>query len=86
MPPEIQRRCLECFYSQPGEPTAHPTRVLIGDESRLCLQGPPTTFPLMTAQGLAFMTIYPTVNAQTTSCRQFAADLRKYGVPEEAGH
>lgn len=86
----IQRECLKCYYSM-RDPAATPDQIIVGQVQHLCLRHPPTTHPLPTQGGLALMTVYPNVNAQTISCAEWidadspAAKLARGGLVTPEG-
>lgn len=70
MPREVTKRCVECIHAQ-RDPAASPDQIIVGQVPHLCMEGPPTTVPLMTPRGMALMTVYPSVNKDTMSCDRF---------------
>lgn len=67
----IERKCLDCFYAV-KDPGATPDQIIQGAVPSMCLLNPPVTVPLVTQRGMAMVTAYPQVNAQTISCARWA--------------
>jgi len=79
---EAQRRCLQCWHCM-RDPAATPEQIIVGQVPHLCLCAPPLTIPIVTARGMALMTLYPNVNKDTLSCGSFACETPAGGQQED---
>lgn len=62
--------CTQCSHSL-RDPSPTPEQQIAGRVDHLCLRMPPCVMGVMTQQGLAAITAYPRVNAQTMTCGEY---------------